>query len=456
MRIGKLSFVILLISGLLLLFIVYNRWGEKNHQRPTGSQTLSITQIAVDPQNSQVLYVATLNAGIFKSLDRGKSWATINQGLKTIMIQDLVIDPRDARLLLAGTFGGGVYRSDDAGSFWTEANDGLSNTTVSQLVFHPLDAGRVYAVSLAGGIFKSSNFGQTWTSMSDEPRFLGSQTNLAFLPVLGNPSIFFLGTNHGLLRSMGEGSDWEALSIGRDDVPEGKQVTSLAYDPRTQILYVGVAFQGIFSSKDKGTTWSFLGKGSDKEVIYSLTFEPSNPKVIYTASTVRGVLKSEDGGTSWTELNDGLEWNAGVEGKPIKTLIRDPRDPETFYAAPLGSGTLFVSTNRGTKWAPLDRGFPTIETVIQAFSAHVEKEAALRTSMSTPKAFKKCYGCHGWTESLLNTTSGSLRSIWRVAPSHRQWDNTVKRMKKMMPDLTPSEEAQIIGFLNAQFGLEKK
>ncbi len=464
MKIERLSYVIILGFLLVLVFLFLKgrrkdqagpiTTGSGQQAQPTGRQSLSITQIAVDTQNPQVLYVATMNAGIFKSVDRGKSWQAVNEGLKTLMIMDLVIDPDYPQRLFAGTFGGGIYRSDDGGSSWTEANEGLTNTTIPQLVFHPSNLNIVYAVSFGDGVFKSSDHGQTWTAWSEGIQPLGLHSNFVLLPVPVNPLTFFLGTSDGILKRMEGATQWELASGGLSAGLQVKQLTSLAYNPRTKTLFAGVAFQGIFSSQDLGKTWSSLNDGLKNGAVYSLTFDPSNPKVIYAASTTRGVLRSGDDGTTWTEMNNGLPASpAGGEGRSVKTLIRDPHDPQTFYTADLASSGIFVSNNGGGKWLPLDKGFPAIETVTQAFSARMMKEvASLKTSLSPPEALKKCNRCHGWTEPALNMAPRP----WRVAPSHRDWDTTVKRMKMMIPDLSASEQAQIIAFLNAHFGVQRE
>lgn len=460
MKTGRLPLIIFLALVFVVLFLVFKGPG-KDQSRQTGNQGPShirVAQIAIDPQNSQTLYVATSNAGIFKSLDRGKSWVAVNAGLKTPIVQDLVIAPHDSKLLIAGTFGGGIYRSDNGGASWVEVNDGLTNTTISQVVFHPSDSNIVYAMSFGDGVFKSSDQGRTWTSLSEGAQLIDRRNNLSLtnfflLPVPADPAILYLGTSDGILKRREGGSEWESASVGLKADPEGlRKVDSLAYDPRTKTLLAGLTYAGLYSSHDMGKTWSSLSHGLELELekgtVYSVILDSSNPKVIYAASSVKGVLRSGDSGASWEEMNHGLE------AREIKTLVQDPNDPQTLYAAALiAGGGMFVSTNGGRNWTRFDKGFPAVETVAQDFSTRIEKKASpMRIAQSPPEAFKKCNRCHGWTEPLLN----SKQTPWKVAPSRRDWETTVKRMKMMIRNLSPSEETQIIGFLNAQFGTKKQ
>jgi len=65
-----------------------------------------------------VLYVGGV-AGVWKSLDSGKTWKAVNQGIATLNIRALAMNSKNPQLLYAGTNGSGLYRSADAGATWT-------------------------------------------------------------------------------------------------------------------------------------------------------------------------------------------------------------------------------------------------------------------------------------------------------------------------------------------------
>jgi hypothetical protein len=68
---------------------------------------LSINAIETDPSEPDAVYVAT-NVGVFRSPDRGNTWAPFNQGLPNVWIRDLAFEPT-TRMLRAGAWGRGVY-----------------------------------------------------------------------------------------------------------------------------------------------------------------------------------------------------------------------------------------------------------------------------------------------------------------------------------------------------------
>jgi photosystem II stability/assembly factor-like uncharacterized protein len=64
--------------------------------------------------------------------------------------------------MYAGGYVAGVYKSVDAGKSWKRMNDGLTNLNVHSLAVDPAASNRVYAATLWGGVWKSENGGVTW------------------------------------------------------------------------------------------------------------------------------------------------------------------------------------------------------------------------------------------------------------------------------------------------------
>jgi hypothetical protein len=66
-----------------------------------------VNVIREDPKNPDILYVGT-DVGAYISVDGGKKWHALTNGLPSTFVQDLVIHPRDD-ILLAATHGRGVW-----------------------------------------------------------------------------------------------------------------------------------------------------------------------------------------------------------------------------------------------------------------------------------------------------------------------------------------------------------
>ena len=69
----------------------------------------TVTDIIVDPSNSQVVYTGDLKFGVYRSTDGGANWVQINEGLSMRAVSSLAISD-DGHVLYAGTHGGGVFR----------------------------------------------------------------------------------------------------------------------------------------------------------------------------------------------------------------------------------------------------------------------------------------------------------------------------------------------------------
>ncbi len=128
-----------------------------------------IYALAIDPNNPDILYAGSRGSGMFKSIDRGASWFAINSGLKNdalandiVHVNTIAINPNDSSLVYAGTETRGVFRSLDGGSTWAAVNNGLSETNIQVLKINP-STNTLYAGTKGGGIY-SIDFSTTNTS----------------------------------------------------------------------------------------------------------------------------------------------------------------------------------------------------------------------------------------------------------------------------------------------------
>jgi photosystem II stability/assembly factor-like uncharacterized protein len=83
-------------------------WENIANNLPDGH---SVYVIREDLKNKNLLFVGT-EFGVFASVDGGKSWTQLKNGIPTVAVHDLLIHPRAADLI-AGTHGRGVYILDD-------------------------------------------------------------------------------------------------------------------------------------------------------------------------------------------------------------------------------------------------------------------------------------------------------------------------------------------------------
>ncbi|HEY1977646.1 MAG TPA: hypothetical protein VGG89_13925 [Candidatus Baltobacteraceae bacterium] len=157
--------------------------------------TSQIAQIAVDPHNPDVAYVAAVgdpfapgtSRGVYVTRDGGKHWVRSLYTGPTTGASTVAISPANPSYVIAGTWtvqrrpwmltsGGpadGIFVSHDAGAHWARlSGNGLPNGLMGRIGvrFAPSDPRRVYAViESKSGVFWSSNDGGAhWRLASDK------------------------------------------------------------------------------------------------------------------------------------------------------------------------------------------------------------------------------------------------------------------------------------------------
>jgi photosystem II stability/assembly factor-like uncharacterized protein len=93
----------------------------------------NIVNLAIDPSNTSILYVAANGGGMFKSTDGAASWTQINSGLTNFTLTTIAIDPVTPSTLYVGTYGDGVFKSTDGGLNWNPAGP-IGKKIRSQLI----------------------------------------------------------------------------------------------------------------------------------------------------------------------------------------------------------------------------------------------------------------------------------------------------------------------------------
>ncbi|MDX6384773.1 MAG: hypothetical protein QOK48_2346 [Blastocatellia bacterium] len=148
-----------------------------NGQALSGGDTAvsgRVTSIAVDPSNSNNVYLGTAQGGVWRSLDGGTTWEAIFDGALSLAVGALAVAPSDPTKLYVGTgefngcadcfFGAGLYRIDNVNTSPTLVGPINPLTTVGNLTYqifngrgitkilvHPTDAATVF-VSTGRGV----------------------------------------------------------------------------------------------------------------------------------------------------------------------------------------------------------------------------------------------------------------------------------------------------------------
>ncbi|MCA1837295.1 MAG: glycosyl hydrolase, partial [Actinobacteria bacterium] len=143
-----------------------------------GLVTGRVADIKIDPNNTNVWYVAAAFGGVWKTVNRGVTFTPIFDDGGAFNNCCIVIDPKNSNVLWLGTgennsqrsgdFGDGLYKSIDAGQTWKRM--GLETSEhIGKIVIDPRNSDVVYVAaqgplfSSGGqrGLYKTSNGGLT-------------------------------------------------------------------------------------------------------------------------------------------------------------------------------------------------------------------------------------------------------------------------------------------------------
>ncbi len=309
----------------------------------------SVSSIAIDPRNPNLVLAAAADKGIVRSSDGGKTWKSVLPDEKAGGVW-LVFDPDNPKNMYAGTRpvsaggrgggGGGrgappvttpatdsqIYRSTDEGATWKKTSpDGLPGGnfgTISLAVAPGTKGKRVYDY-VAQGIFRSDDAGEHWTRSTDDPRVIGGGQ---FHDIIVDPrdaSILF-ATQTSLYRSTDAGKTWESYT----GAPSGADFNYVWIDPTNDKYMILAVDQGTEVSMDAGRTWtSWFNQPTGQ--MYNVTTDHGFPFFMYSAQ--------QDSGTVATPIfgRDGQityrDWYT-TNGFETAHIVPDPADANYLYA----------------------------------------------------------------------------------------------------------------------------
>ena len=340
-----------------------------------GNETAGrITSIAIDPKNSQTLYIGGATGGVWKTTNGGTTWTPLTDNECGLAIGSVAVDPVNPQIVYAGTGeenfssdsyqGCGVLRSTNGGATWTQLGAttfiSASGTAsrIGKLVIDPASAGSTTTTTLFAasqtGLWKSDNSGSTWTLS-----LAGIMTDMVADPT--TPGVFTVAVGstsgpsiNGIYRTTDYGANWTKLSGGLPTSSVGR--IALGMSPSMpNVLYAAVqttsanTLLGIWKTFDAGNTWTKLAATNascSTQCWYNLVLavDPSQPDRVMFGGV--SLYASSDGGISFSTMG------SGVVHVDHHAFVFDPATPGTMYSG--NDGGIFRSVDGGVSWVSLN------------------------------------------------------------------------------------------------------
>jgi photosystem II stability/assembly factor-like uncharacterized protein len=250
------------------------------------------TLASVECDGRVLLYAGTQPAHLFVSDDYAESWRelpTLRQASDTSRwtfpgppyeahVKDITFDPRDSRTVYVGIEQGALLKSTDGGQTWRElasyyGPDNLWYKDIHRLAWAATDP-RCLVMTTGDGVYRSKNAGETWEHLTDTNGRIGYPDALLFAPP--PESTLYIAGGHtspdrwretpdadaAIARSCDVGTTWEILSGGLPRHFWGNvEAMSMAIRPGGYTLFAGTIEGEVFTSDDRGDTWTQIGVG---------------------------------------------------------------------------------------------------------------------------------------------------------------------------------------------------
>jgi photosystem II stability/assembly factor-like uncharacterized protein len=224
--------------------------------------------VAINPADPQFMLAGTgtpTPGAIFRSTDGGKTWdkrpvevAETCPAVGVPRVTGIAIDPENSNDIWVGFEVDGLRRSTDGGDTWTNINGQIPNPDVHNVA---VAAGppKTVVVVVNNDVYTSDDGGASWDAVGIRnvfpytyPRGImvqpGSPQNI-FLTI-GDSTPGRVGT---IMRSTDTGKTWEDVTLPVPPNTAMWVVSSQPFDP--QVMFAGSRYGYLYRSDDGGNSW---------------------------------------------------------------------------------------------------------------------------------------------------------------------------------------------------------
>ena len=243
-------------------------FSDTHNNDPDGATGGRVNGLAVEANNTDVMYAASEWGGIYKSTDAGLTWSRLD-GHLPVATWDVEVAPSNANRVFATSFfdgkidsGAGINVSTNAGSTWMKPATasppaGFCNSSLDEdmpsafgISIDPANNGNVF-VGTNCGLAVSNDSGATWT-YRDPTGPAGTATRIWDVVAMGSGVVHVCGDD-GHLRSDDGGTTWASGS----GLPSGR--CSMSVSPDELYVMLAVAGTTIYESDNAASatpTWT--------------------------------------------------------------------------------------------------------------------------------------------------------------------------------------------------------
>jgi len=346
-----------------------------------------INAVTIDPNNQEIIYVCAASGGLWKSNNAGQTWNNITDNFPILGTSDLEIDPQNSNILYLATgdrdgfnnSGMGVYKSVDGGATWFSIyfyeDDCCQDILVNCLEINPENPQIIFA-GTKSGLYKTENAGNTWIKVIP----YGDIKEIKLNPK--NPNTVFAVRTDKFYRSYDGGNTFDSncnfptLNIGRIAFDVTTADTSYIY---AIIADANEKFEGVYRSTNSGTSFDEMISGNEINLLgYNADGSDDASQAFYDLAIAVSQENKDDvyiGGINiWRSIDGGINWSNNTKwyysNNDSKYAHADIHSLD-FYNNTLycgSDGGIFKNTNNGN-WQDLSFGL-NISEIYKISNSH--------------------------------------------------------------------------------------
>jgi len=157
-------------------------------------------------------------------------------------------------------------------------------------------------------------------------------------------------TNAGLYRTSDLAAGWDRFSFGQGiDV----RTTCISTSPQNPaVIFVGTATSGVLVSRNAGESWQQLSGVPNATPVNVIVQDPQRPAYVYVG-TKQAFYMSHDGGDHWSRRGGNLPFG------DFTSILINPRNSDEIFVGnayqtgEIGGG-VYRSSDAGSTWARID------------------------------------------------------------------------------------------------------
>jgi photosystem II stability/assembly factor-like uncharacterized protein len=335
-----------------------------------------VADMDIDIRNPNILYAAmwrferkpwtftsgSEQGGIFRSIDGGKTWKKLDQGLPKLLgrlgVKAAPSNPRTV-YVLAESKEGTLYKSTDGGDNFVRVTDRRQivhrGFYFTDLRVDPHNENRLYALALQ--VQLSTDGGNTWKEIAGE---VHSDMHAMWIDPK-DPRQIWLGSDGGPASSADAGATWRY----HHNIPLAQYYQIFA-DNR-------LPFYSLTGGQQDNATWTGPSRNREVKGIANrdwsmITFgdgfyaaaDPDNPEIMLTESQggriVRTDLRTGEQKAVGPSPRASLLTDAKYRFNWNTPIVRSPHGKNTFYFA---GNVIFQTSDFGKSWEPISPDLST-------------------------------------------------------------------------------------------------